>query len=321
MTRIRLFAALLIALNTIGLDTAIADDCPVKTAAGKAVTGKRQENDLLATASRAGKFKTLINLVVAADLVGALQSDDMKSVLAPTDEAFAKLPAGTLESLLKPENKDKLRSILTYHVLAGKNALRTQTKTLNGAAVVLKHDNGSVRINDANLLESAISVSNGTIYIIDAVLMPPAPVAHETTPRRMSNTIPAVATKAGMFKTLLTALKAAELAEVFEGPGPFTVFAPTDEAFAKIPTDTLKSLLKPENRSTLVSVLKYHVVAGTVTAKDAVKAGEAKTLQGTRVKIDIVDGRVVINDAKTVKTDVAASNGVIHIIDTVLMPK
>ncbi len=128
------------------------------------------------------------------------------------------------------------------------------------------------------------------------------------------------AVKAGSFKTLAAALKAAGLVDTLKGKGPFTVFAPTDEAFAKLPEGTLESLLKPENKAKLVKILTYHVVPGDVTAADVVKLKSAKTVEGQTVAIDATDG-VKINDAKVVKADVDCSNGVIHVIDTVLLPK
>jgi uncharacterized surface protein with fasciclin (FAS1) repeats len=134
------------------------------------------------------------------------------------------------------------------------------------------------------------------------------------------NTIPAVAKRAGTFGTLLAALKAVELAEVLGEDGPFTVFAPTDEAFKKLPEGAVADLLKPENKARLVRLLKYHVVAGKVSAKDAVAAESAKTLQGGSVRVRLVDGRLTINDSPVSKTDVPASNGVIHVLDTVLTP-
>jgi transforming growth factor-beta-induced protein len=129
------------------------------------------------------------------------------------------------------------------------------------------------------------------------------------------------AVAAGSFKTLATALTAAGLVETLKGPGPFTVFAPTDEAFAKLPAGTLESLLKPENKAKLAGILTYHVVAGKLMAADVVKLTSAKTVNGQSVKISVDGGKVKVNDANVVKTDVGASNGVIHVIDAVLLPK
>ncbi|MBC8002875.1 MAG: fasciclin domain-containing protein [Opitutaceae bacterium] len=129
-----------------------------------------------------------------------------------------------------------------------------------------------------------------------------------------------VASGAGSFKTLVAAVKAAGLVETLQGTGPFTVFAPTDDAFAKLPAGTLETLLKPENKDKLVAILTYHVVPGKVMAAD-VKTMMAKTVNGQELSIKVGDGGVTVNNAKVIKTDVAASNGVIHVIDTVVLPK
>ncbi len=129
------------------------------------------------------------------------------------------------------------------------------------------------------------------------------------------------AVAAGKFKTLAAALKAAGLVEALKGEGPFTVFAPTDDAFAKLPEGTVASLLKPENKEKLADVLKYHVVKGKVMAADVVKLKEAKTLEGKSVTIAVGGGKVKVDNANVVTTDVECSNGVIHIIDAVIMPK
>lgn len=130
----------------------------------------------------------------------------------------------------------------------------------------------------------------------------------------------AVASGADNFKTLVAAVKAAGLVETLQGKGPFTVFAPTDAAFAKLPAGTVESLLKPENRDNLVAILTYHVVPGKVLAAD-VKTMEAKTVQGQSVKLVVSDAGVTVDKAKVVQTDLLAENGVIHIIDTVIIPK
>ena len=126
---------------------------------------------------------------------------------------------------------------------------------------------------------------------------------------------------AGDFKTLATALRAAGLVDTLKAAGPFTVFAPTDEAFAKLPPGTLEDLLKPENKQKLISILTYHVVAGDVMAKDVVKLHEAKTVNGQDVKIMVEGGNVKVDNSNVTKTDLQCTNGVIHVIDSVLLPK
>jgi uncharacterized surface protein with fasciclin (FAS1) repeats len=132
--------------------------------------------------------------------------------------------------------------------------------------------------------------------------------------------IVAVAATAGDFNTLVAAVKAAGLVETLQGDGPFTVFAPTDEAFAKLPAGTVDSLLLPENKARLVAILTYHVVPGEVLAADVVKLSSADTVEGQPLSISVSDAGVRVNDANVTATDVMASNGVIHVIDSVLIP-
>ncbi len=141
------------------------------------------------------------------------------------------------------------------------------------------------------------------------------------TARAQGKDIVDTAVGAGQFKTLAAALGAAGLVDTLKGAGPFTVFAPTDAAFAKLPAGTVEMLLKPENKAKLTAILTYHVVAGKVMAADVVKVTSAKTVQGGSVAVKVTGGKVTIDNANVVTTDIAASNGVIHVIDTVLMPK
>lgn len=135
-----------------------------------------------------------------------------------------------------------------------------------------------------------------------------------------ANDIVDTAVAAGQFNTLAAALGAAGLVETLKGPGPFTVFAPTDEAFAKLPAGTVDDLLLPENKDQLVAILTYHVVPGTVMASDVVKLTEAATVNGNMIEITVDGGTVMINDATVTATDIAATNGVIHVIDSVILP-
>ncbi len=295
MMKTKIFSLALAAISTVGSFTFAAD------------------KDIVDTAVAAGKFTKLAAALGAADLVGALKGPGPFTVFAPSDEAFAKLPAGTVETLLKPENKAKLASILTFHVVKGKVMAADVVKikgaeTLNGQRVDVKVDGSTVSIDSSKVVTADIACSNGVIHVIDTVLMP------------VSDNIPAVADKAGKFKTLLKAVKEAGLVETLSGTGPFTVFAPTDEAFDKLPKGTIADLLKPENKATLAGILTYHVIPGRVYSEAAVAAKSAKTVQGATVAIKANDKGAFVNDSKIIATDVDASNGVIHIIDTVLMP-
>jgi uncharacterized surface protein with fasciclin (FAS1) repeats len=140
-------------------------------------------------------------------------------------------------------------------------------------------------------------------------------------PKGPAKDIVDTAVAAGSFKTLAAALQAAGLVDTLKGPGPFTVFAPTDEAFAKLPAGTVDELLKPENKEKLAAILTYHVVAGKVTAAQVMKINSAKTVNGASVAISVNGGTVMVDGAKVIKADIMCSNGVIHVIDSVLMPK
>lgn len=144
-------------------------------------------------------------------------------------------------------------------------------------------------------------------------------VSTSTVSAAEGKTIVGVAASAGTFTTLVAAVKAAGLADTLNGTGPFTVFAPTDDAFAKLPAGTVENLLKPENKEKLAGILTYHVIAGKVMAAD-VKSGDVKTVNGKEVAIKAEGGKVMVGAATVVKTDIAATNGVIHVIDTVLIP-
>ncbi|MBA2258400.1 MAG: fasciclin domain-containing protein [Acidobacteria bacterium] len=144
--------------------------------------------------------------------------------------------------------------------------------------------------------------------------------ASTTTVNAQTKDIVETAVAAGSFKTLAKALQAADLVTTLKGAGPFTVFAPTDEAFAKLPAGTLENLLKPENKAKLRRILAYHVVSGTVMAGDVVKLQSANAVSGDTVKIGAQNGGVTVNQANVVKTDITASNGVIHVIDAVMLP-
>ena len=151
-----------------------------------------------------------------------------------------------------------------------------------------------------------------------ALLSPAAFAGGKSQPKQ---NIVETAVAAGSFKTLVAAVQAAGLADTLSAPGPYTVFAPTDEAFAKLPAGTVESLLKPENREKLRAILTYHVVPGNVMAKDVASLNKAKTVNGQSVKIKVDGANVMVDNANVVKTDIAASNGVIHVIDTVILPQ
>jgi len=269
--------------------------------------------DIVDTAVAAGSFKTLVAAVQAAGLVDALKGKGPFTVFAPTDEAFAKLPAGTVEMLLKPENKAKLAAILKYHVVPAKvmaaDVKTMGADTLNGQRIDVVVSGGKVMVDKANVVATDVVCSNGVIHVIDSVILPGDKDIVDT------------AVAAGSFTTLATLLEKAGLVGALKGDGPFTVFAPTDEAFAKLPKETVDSLLKPENKDKLAAILKFHVVSGRVFSDAAAKGANVATLQGQKVQTKGKDGKVTVENATVTAADIDASNGVIHVIDTVIMPK
>jgi transforming growth factor-beta-induced protein len=292
-----------------------AGPAPAAPPARKKAAGKAASKDIVDTAAGSGSFNTLVAAVKAAGLVETLKGKGPFTVFAPTDEAFAKLPKGTVESLLKPENKGKLTAILTYHVAAGRLAAGDVVKlskatTLNGQQVSIRLQNSGVRLDNAKVIKTDIFCSNGVIHVIDAVIIPRA------ADQAASKDIVDTAVAAGSFKTLAAALKAAGLVETLKGKGPFTVFAPTDEAFAKLPKGTVGSLLKPENKDKLTAILTYHVAAG----RTEIGRQSLKSLQGSPLNVASGD-YLVVNGAKVVTPNIAASNGMIHVIDRVLLPE
>jgi transforming growth factor-beta-induced protein len=268
--------------------------------------------DIVDTAVADGRFTTLAAALGAAELIDTLKGEGPFTVFAPTDDAFALLPEGTVESLLLPENKQALTDILLYHVVAGKVMAEdvvtlTEAETLLGQNVSIKVDMGKVYINESEVIITDIETSNGIIHVIDVVLLPKGDIVD-------------TAVADGRFTTLAAALGAAELIDTLKGEGPFTVFAPTDDAFAKLPAGTVESLLLPENKQQLIDILLYHVVAGKVMAEDVVTLTEAETVLGQNISIKVENGKVFINDAEVIITDIVTSNGIIHVIDTVLLP-
>jgi uncharacterized surface protein with fasciclin (FAS1) repeats len=266
--------------------------------------------DIVDTAVAAGSFKTLVAAVKAAGLVDTLKGDGPFTVFAPSDEAFAKLPRGTVEALLA--DKAKLAAILTYHVVPGKLMAAdvvgsTWLETAQGQSVRISVSADEVRIDGARIVATDIPASNGVIHVIDTVILPRKDIVD-------------TAASAKTFKTLLAAAEAAGLVETLKSKGPFTVFAPTDDAFAKLPAGTVAALLR--DKAKLAAILTYHVVPGRVLSTD-LPLGDlsAKTAQGGKIDINRSDRGVTVNGARVLSADIIAGNGVIHVIDTVILPR
>jgi len=264
--------------------------------------------DIVQTVLSNDDFSTLATAVSAAGLVDVLRGDGPFTVFAPTNAAFAALPAGTLNALLA--DVDALTEVLTYHVIGGEVLAGdlpgvVSAGTAAGYPVLFDLSQGA-KINGVNIVATDIRTRNGVIHVIDAVLLPPAGDIVET------------AVAAG-FNTLAAALEAGNLVNALKGDGPFTVFAPTDAAFANLPAGVLSDLLLPENQAQLQEILLYHVVSGEVFSGSLTDGATPATLQGQSVSVDLSSG-VRINASNVTAADIIAKNGVIHVIDAVLTP-
>ena len=259
-------------------------------------------------------FSTLVTVLDAAGLVEALQGEGPFTVFAPTNDAFAALPEGTIDGLLA--DTDALTDVLLYHVAEGKAMAADvigldgkMVETLLGQYVDITMDGDKVMVDNAQVVTTDIETSNGVIHVIDTVLLP------ET------RTIVDVAVSDENFSTLVTALDAAGLVEALQGEGPFTVFAPTNDAFATLPEGALDGLLA--DTDALTDVLLYHVAEGKAMAADVVDLDDQKveTLLGQYVDIMIDGDAVMVDNAHVIITDIETSNGVIHVIDSVILPE
>jgi transforming growth factor-beta-induced protein len=259
--------------------------------------------DIVATAmaSNPEQFNTLVEAVVAADLVTTLEGDGPFTVFAPTDAAFAKLGVD-----LSTLSKNELRDILLYHVVSG-SVLSTDlnngfVETAGGFSIQINVDNGA-RINTARVIQPDIMATNGVIHVIDEVLLPPSEDIVDK----------AISFNPDEFNTLVAAVVQADLVSTLKSAGPFTVFAPTDAAFAELGVD-LASLSKED----LTSILLYHVVPASVFSTN-LSEGSVQTANGASVNISLDEG-VRVNESNVVIADVMTTNGVIHVIDKVLLP-
>ena len=328
-TTTRLAAGLVagvLALTACGSDGNDADVATTEAEAAEAA----EVGTIVDVAVAAGTFDTLVAAVSAAGLAETLSGEGPFTVFAPTDDAFAALPAGLVDALLLPENEAALVAVLTYHVLGAEvpssDVATGSVETLQGEEIELVAGDNGVTVNGANVIAVDVEASNGVIHVIDSVLVPPSIdatallVADAMESEAMEvGTIVDVAVEAGSFNTLVAAVTAADLAETLSGEGPFTVFAPTDEAFAALPAGLVDALLLPENKDALVAVLTYHVLGAEVPSSD-VATGSVETLQGEEIELVAGDNGVTVNGANVIAVDVEASNGVIHVIDAVLVP-
>ena len=286
------------------------------------VTASAQQQDIVDIAAGNEDFSILVAALQKAELVEALQGEGPFTVFAPTNAAFEALLTAlniTADDLL---NNAQLTDVLLYHVVAGKvmstdlqNGMTAET--LSGQTIAVDLTDG-VKINNSTVVGADIEASNGVIHVIDSVLVP---VTFQLAPAAfVVPSIVDIAVSSPDFSILVAALQKAELVEALQGEGPFTVFAPTNAAFEALLTAlniTAEDLL---NQPALADVLLYHVVSGKVMSTDLQSGMEPATLLGQTIRVDLTDG-VKINTSTVVAADIEGSNGVIHVIDSVLVPE
>ncbi len=273
-----------------------------------------RSGNLVERLERDGRFTTLLAALEIAGLKDTVATGGVFTVFAPTDEAFAALPPGTVESLVT--NVPALQNILLYHVLGGRESLidllrENTAETLQGTPLLVVKEGSKVLVNRQRMIFPWLPASNGIIYPIKGVLLPPA------APTDINNVADVLALD-GRFNTLLAAVGAAGLGEALTTGGPFTLFAPTDEAFAKLPPGTIPALLADTNA--LRNILLYHVLGQRSGAVQLLYKRTAETLQGADVAIALRHGAVFVNDSRVINANVSSPNAVIHVIDAVLLP-
>ncbi len=258
------------------------------------------------------RFESFIKSMKDADMEAMLTANDPVTLFVPTVEAFATFIQANAASI----TPELLAEVLSYHVAEGKfNAAQViaakSVKTLQGGTINVEVVDGKVVLNGkATVLEADIEASNAVIHVIDTVLIPPA-----------KPSIVDIAVSDARFSTLVAALKKAELVDALSGKGPFTVFAPTNDAFAALLDELGINAEQLLNNPDLKDILLYHVVSGKATASDVVKLSKVTTLNGKDIVIEVKDGSVILNGkVKVIITDIMASNGVIHVLDGVLLP-
>lgn len=288
-----------------GLLAAIAvagcDDDPVTPEAGTIVE----------VAVATPQLTTLVTALQTADLTATLEGNGPFTVFAPTNPAFDALPAGTVDALLAAGNADVLTDLLTYHVVAGELTASDLSDgetltTVEGGTLTVTVDAGVVRVDGAAVTTADVEASNGVVHLVDGVLTGGLDAVQR-------------ARVTADLSTLVSLVGEADLGAALTAAGPFTIFAPVNSAFAALDPATVEALLADENQAQLQQILTYHVVPGRVLAGDLTDGAMVTTLEGGQVTIDL-DGGAKVNDAAIVATDILVSNGVVHLIDGVLMP-
>ena len=296
------------------------------------------EDPAATAASNNPLLSTLVTAVTAADLGDTLNGPGPFTIFAPANSAFEKIPADTLKGVLA--DKAALTDILTYHVVPGEMSSADlieagSATTVQGTDVTIEEAGDSFTVNGAEVLCADVPTANATVFIIGDVMMPDAATNASTGPTGPAcDAVPAdgagsfagmaedpAATAASnnpLLSTLVTAVTAAGLGDTLNGPGPFTIFAPVNDAFAKIPADTLNSVLA--DQAALTDILTYHVIAGEMTSAELIAAGMVPTVEGGEVTIAAAGESFTVNGANVLCADVPTANATVFLIDSVLMP-
>lgn len=285
---------------TVGLAACDDDD---------STTTPTADPDIAELATSSSELTTLVSALQAAGLVSALQADGPFTVFAPRNAAFDAVGSSTVQALLASGNEAALTDLLTYHVVPGRYTAAdlaggAMLTTLAGGTLTVE-GGSSVTVDGATVVTADLEASNGVVHIIDGVLLEGLDIVQR-------------ASVTADVSTLVTAVGAADLADVLSGTGPFTVFAPINDAFAGIPSEQLDRLLDSDNQALLQKVLTYHVIPGEVRAADLVDGATVTTVEGTALTIDL-DGGPMVNGANIIATDIETENGVIHLIDAVML--
>jgi len=294
--RVTLFSTVLVAV------AACDDDDPVAPAA---------TDDIVDVVVSTANVSTLQTAVEAAGLASTLQADGPFTVFAPRNEAFDALGSDVIQALLDAGNAELLTKILTFHVVPGVAAMSSDLSdgqtvtTVQGGSLTIGVSGGTVTVDGATVVSADIEATNGVIHIIDAVLVPEVDLVEK-------------AILTAQTQTLVAAVAAGGLVSTLQGAGPFTIFAPVNDAFAALGTDKLDVLLDPANLALLQKILTYHVIAGDIRAADLSDGATVTTVEGSDLTFDLSGATPKVNGANVVATDIVVENGVIHLIDGVL---
>jgi len=270
------------------------------------------EGSVLATALKNGQFNTFVKALEITGLANELSGSNSYTIFAPTDAAFAKLGLQKLEQIMLPANRETLKNLLAYHIVPGNSTSSVVGtwsfgNTLNGQRFTVNATNG-ISVDGFKVVTPDIKCNNGVIHVIDGVMWPETKNVLE------------VAQNAGKFRTFWAALEAAGLTSTIQSEGPFTILAPSDEAFAKLPKGEIEKLFMPANKAQLVEFLNAHIIPSRVFADQAMKTATFTTVEGGKVKFTNANGTPMVNNAAITSTDIDASNGVIHVIANVIVP-